>query len=155
MISWKNFSLSSFFIGAGIGFLVGVLLLGVFVNYLITSAVSGTGGEGVFLASQIEQVRQGILIEQQQKTATSVYGRVVSIGGGTLVLEVRRSASAPQNLTFVYDDSTTIVKLANDAASTEVPLSSDEIAVGVGLNVYTDEPIGSVNNQYAVKIIQI
>jgi hypothetical protein len=83
-----------------------------------------------------------------------VYGHVVSIGQGALVLEVAQ-ADGKKQFAFRYDDHTKFVYLANDAASTETPLSADSIGVNDDLTVFTDEPVGSVANQYAVKIIRI
>jgi hypothetical protein len=150
----KKLSWGSFFIGLGGGFVLGLLVLGLFVNYLISSATSNASTEGKFLSGAIEQVREGMAKATQEKTRTAVYGRVVSIGGGTLVLEVS-NIEGTKEYTFTYDDNTEFVYLANDAASTELPLSADTIEAGAGLSVFTNEAIGSVANQYAVKIIQI
>lgn len=144
----------SFFIGAGAGTLLGLLLMGVFVNYLVNRAKSDVSTNDAFLGGAIEQVRQGMTLAARERESTVVYGHVVSIGGGKLVLEVARTSGKKQ-YTFMYDDSTKIVFIANDAASSEVPLSSDEIEVGVGLNVFANEAIGSVADQHAVKIIKI
>lgn len=150
----KKLSWPSFFIGAGAGFVLGALLLGVAVNYLIRNALSNESTQKLIFGAAVEQVRAGIVNVKQEQESTAVYGKVVSIGGGTVVLEVSR-LDGPKEFTFVYDDNTSIVYLANDAASTQVPLSSDEITAGDGLNIMTREPVGSVAGQYAVKIIKI
>lgn len=147
----KNFSWASFFIGAGAGVLLGILALGLFVNYLITRAVSGEATNGLMLGGAIEQVREGINNAKGERERTSVYGQVVSIGGDVLVIEAATSGGA-KRYTFKYDNNTTFVSLANDSASTEIPLSTDTIEVGTGLNVQTNEPVGSIQNQYAVKV---
>ena len=150
----KNFSWASFFIGAGAGFVVGALVLGIFVNYLISRAISNDSTNGYLLGGAVEQVREGINMVKGEKERTSAYGKVVSISGGTLVIEVANS-QGPKQYTFKYDDNTKFVSLANDAASTEIPLSTDTIEVGTELNVYTKEAMGSVSNQYAVKVIKL
>ena len=149
----KNFSWASFFIGAGAGLIVGALVLGLFVNYLISRAISNESTSGVLLGQAIDQVREGINNVKGEKERTSAYGQLVSISGGVLVIEVANSAG-PTQYTFRYDDNTTFVSLANDSASTEIPLSTDAIEVGTELNVYTNEAMGSVQNQYAVKVIK-
>lgn len=150
----KNFSWLTFFIGAVSGFVLGALCLGVFVNYVISNAISGQSTAGLPLSGAIEQAREGIANANAEKQAVSVYGHVVSIGAGTLVLEVSQIEGKKQ-LAFRYDNGTKFVSLANDAASTELPLSADTIVAGDGLNVFTQEPVGSVENQYAVKVIRI
>lgn len=156
MLRIKNFSWASFFIGSGAGFVLGALLLGIVVNYLVSQAISGASTNGVFLGSSIDQVRAGIVQVNAEQEATSVYGKVVSIdhASGTFVLEVMQS-TGKKEFTFTYDNSTKIVYLANDAASTEIPLSSDEITVGTGLTVETSEAVGSVDNQHAVKVTRL
>lgn len=150
----QSISLPSLFGGIAIGFIIGVLSLALLVNYLISNAIKGDSTSALFLGSAIEQVRQGITVTNVQKAATSVYGKVTAIGAGTLTLEVYRP-DGTQSFTFVFDDKTTIVKLAADAESTQIPLSSDDIEIGAGLTVSTNEPAGSIENQYAVKIVQI
>jgi hypothetical protein len=150
----KKISLPSLFIGMGSGFVLGLLIMGLFVNYLISGAISGKSTDGSLFGGAIDQVREGIATVNQEKTQTSVYGRLFSIGGGTLVLEVSRR-DGDKRYTFIYDDATTFVYIGNDLASSELPLSSDSIEVGTGLNIFTNEPIGSVENQYAVKVIKI
>jgi hypothetical protein len=156
MLRIKNFSWASFFIGAGGGFVVGALLLGVLVNYLISNAISGASTEGIFLGSSVDQVREGIAKVNAEKAATSVYGHVVSIDvrKGIMVLEVAQIEGKKQ-YTFEYDSNTQFVYLANDAASTETPFSPETIPVGDGLNVHVNEAVGSVPNQHAVKVIRI
>lgn len=150
----KNFSWVSFFIGGVCGVLLGALMLGLVVNYLIQKAISNDPATGVFLGQAVEQVREGFAIVGAEKQATKVYGNVVSIGNGILVLRVQRN-QGQVDYTFTFTDQTKIVSLAQDAVSTEIPLSSDAIEIGAGLNVFTNEPVGSVENQHAVKIIQI
>ncbi len=154
MLRIKNFSWPSLFIGAGSGFIVGALILGLIVNYLISGALSGASTNGKFLGGNIDQVRAGIAQANAEKAATSVYGHVVSIGNGTLVLEVAQSTGKKQ-FTFVYDDNTKFVYLANDAASTQMPLSTGEITIGTALTIETNEPVGSVANQHAVKATRL
>lgn len=154
MLRIKNFSWVSFFIGSAVGVVVGALVLGLFVNYLVSRAISGASTQGVFLSGAIDQVRQGIANTNAEQQTKSVYGHVVSIGGGTLVLTVAEN-EGPKQFTFRYDNATKFVYLANDAASSEVPLSADTITTGTGLNVFTNEAVGSVPNQYAVKVIKI
>lgn len=156
MLRIKNFSWSSFFIGAGGGFILGVLILGVIVNYLIGQALSGAPTGEMFLGSSVDQVREGISKVNAEKAATSVYGHVVSIDiqKGVMVLEVAQVEGKKQ-YTFEYDNNTQFVYLANDAASTETPFSPETIVVGDGLNVHVNEAVGSVPNQHAVKVIRI
>jgi hypothetical protein len=151
----KKFSWSSFFIGTGAGIVIGVLALGILVNYLISNAIAGTSVAGQPLGGAIAQIREGMARADEIKNETSVYGQVVSIGQGSLVLSVTQDGGTKQQFTFRYDNNTKFVSIANDAASSEVPLSSDSITPGEGLNVYTNEAIGSVANQYAVKVIKI
>jgi len=154
MLRIKKFSWPSFFIGAGSGFIIGALVLLGSVNYLISQAISNAPTEGKFLGASIDQVRAGFAQVNAEKAETSVYGHVVSIHNGTLVLEVVQSTGKKQ-FTFTYDNNTKIVYLANDAASTQVPLSSEEITIGTGLTIETNEAVGSVPNQYAVKITRL
>lgn len=149
-------SLPSLFIGAGAGLVLGALIMGAFVNYLVSRAVSNTSTDGQFLGSTIDQVRDGISRVNAEKKATSVYGHVVSIDvkNGILVLEVAQTEGMKQ-YTFEYDNNTQFVYLANDAASTETPFSPETIPVGDGLNVHVNEAVGSVPNQHAVKVIRI
>ena len=133
---------------------MGVLVLGILVNYLISSAIANTSAAGP-LGGAIAQIRAGMAKADEQKNQTSVYGHVVSIGGGSLVIDVTEDDGTKQQFSFVYDSSTKFVSIANDAASTEVPLSSDSIVAGDGLNVFANEAIGSVANQHAVKVIKI
>lgn len=151
----KNISIPSLLIGGAAGFIIGVLALGIFVNYLISNAISGAATTGLFLGSSVDQVREGIAKVNDQKKALAVYGHVVSIGSGTLVLSVFQLDGSKKDMTFTYDDHTTFVYLANDDASTPTPLSSDAIQAGDGLNISTNEAIGSVANQYAVKVTRI
>lgn len=129
-------------------------MMGLFINYLISSAVSGAPTSGQFLGSSIDRVREGISRVNEEKAATSIYGRVVSISEGVLVLEAAQSTGKKQ-FTFVYDNNTAFVYLANDASSTQLPLPTDEITAGTGLTVETNEPVGSVANQYAVKATRL
>jgi len=156
MLGIKKFSWVSFFIGAGAGFVLGALVLGLIVNYLISNAISGVPTDGLFLGSSVDQVREGMSKVDAEKTATSVYGHVVSIdtAKGQIVLEVVQIEGKKQ-FTFSYDNSSTIVYLANDAASTPTPLSAEELKVGDALTVTTSEAVGSVENQHAVKITRI
>lgn len=150
----KNFSWASFFIGGGVGLVLGAIVLGLFVNYLITRALSSESTDGFILGGAVNQVREGINTVKGEKERTSAYGKVVSIQNGTLIIQVANS-QGPTQYTFRYDDNTKFVSLANDSASTEIPLSTDTIEVGTGLNVYTNEAMGSVSNQYAVKVIKL
>lgn len=145
----------SFFIGAGAGAVLGLILMGGFVSYLINSAKSNTPTDGVLLGGAIEQVRKGMQYESHLKAATSVYGRVVSIQGGTLVLSVTHTTDDVRELTFVYNDATKFISFLNDANSTEVQISSDTITPGDNITVQASEAVGSVANQHAVKIIKI
>ncbi len=156
MLGIKKFSWASFFIGASAGFVVGGLVLGLLVNYLVSNAISGAPTDGMFLGSGVDQVREGISKADQEQKATSVFGKIVSIDSahGKLVLEVSQIEGKKQ-FVFSYDNTTVIAYLANDASSTQTPLSSDELKVGDGLTVTTNEAIGSVENQHAVKIIRI
>ena len=150
----KKFKISfpSLFIGAGVGFILGLLVLGLFVNYLIGSAISNAPTNGSLLGGAIDQVRAGMAQAAGRKNSRSVYGQVLSIGGGTLVISASQLDGSRQNMSFVYDNSTKFVYLANNAASTPTPLSTDAIAQGDGLTITTAEPIGSVENQYAVTV---
>lgn len=154
MLRIKQFSWASFFIGGGAGVVLGLILMATFVNYLISSARSGAPTDGAFLGSAIAQVRAGIEYDQHVQEATSIYGSVVSIGSGTLVLKVYR-VEGYKNMTFMYDDSTKFSYYANDNNSTEMPLSSDTIVPDDRLTIYTNEPIGSVANQHAVKVTKL
>lgn len=154
MLGLKNISWPSFFIGLGGGFIVGVLALGILVNYLFSHALYATSGGSGPLAGAINQVRSGIAHVNAEQESHTIYGKLVSIGDGTLVLEAVRSDGEKQ-FTFTYDNSTTFVYLANDAASSEVPLSADAIDQGTGLTIYTNEAVGSVANQHAVKVVKI
>lgn len=153
----KKVSLSprSFFIGAGVGMTLGLILMGLFVSYLIGAAKSNTPTEGVPLGGAIEQVRKGIQYDARLKTATSVYGRVVSIREGMLELSIIHTTDDVRQYSFLYDAATAFVSFANDADSTEISLSSNAILPGDSVTVFTNEAIGSVANQHAVKIIKI
>jgi hypothetical protein len=137
-----------------VGAIVGASILGIFVNYIISRAISGESTDGIFLGSSVDQVREGIAKVDEEKKVTSVYGKVVSIGSGTLVLEVQQ-IEGPKQFTFIYGDDTKIFTLANDAASSEIPLSSDEIQVGDHLTVTSNEAVGSVQDQHAIKIVKL
>ncbi len=145
----------SFFIGAGAGVVLGLIIMGLFISYLINGAKSNAPTDNVLLGGAIEQVRKGMQYEEHLKAATSVYGRVVSMQGGTLVLSVMHTTDDVRQLTFMYDNATKFVSFANDANSTEVPLSSDTIVPGDNITVLANEAVGSVVNQHAVKIIKI
>jgi hypothetical protein len=151
----KDLSWPSLAIGFGGGFVIGALVLGIFVNYLISNAISNKSTDGQFLGSTIEQVRQGMAQTEGRKEQKSLYGQVVSIGGGTLTIAASQLDGTKKNLTFKYDDHTVFVYLANDSASTPTPLSTDNLAVGSGVTIDTNEPVGSVENQYAVKVTRI
>ncbi|MES2006699.1 MAG: hypothetical protein V4436_01165 [Patescibacteria group bacterium] len=150
----KNFSWASFFIGGGVGLVLGALVLGVFVNYLISHAISNESTDKAFLGGAIDQVREGIAIVNAENKATSAFGHVVSISGGVLVLNVTNSQGSKEH-TFTYDDNTKFITFANDAASTEIPFSADTIQIGDGLTVHMNEIVGSVVNQYVVKVYKI
>lgn len=147
-------SLKPLFVGIGIGVVIGALAVGLFVHYLISAALSNTPTKGQFLGSSIDQVRNGIETSKAEQDSTNVYGKVLSIGGGALVIEATRTAGNKESFTFVYDDSTRFVQLKHDAASTELPLSSDTITSGTYLYVSANQPIGSVTQQHATKIVE-
>ena len=150
----KKLSLPSFLIGAVAGIVLGVFVAGIYANYIINRALSGASTSGTPFAGEIDQARESIVNLNEEKNTLSVYGQVVSIGGGTLVLLVSQTEGKKQ-FTFTYDDSTVFVYVADDSASTQLPLSSDTITPGTGLNVLTAEAVGSVPNQHAVKVIKI
>ncbi len=154
MLGIKKFSWVSFGVGAVAGIILGAGSLALFVNYLFSNAIYYDDASGKFLGTSINQVHDGLMKVSEEKKATSVYGKVISVGGGTIVIEVSQ-VEGPKQYTFIYDDSTRIVSLAHDAASTEVPYSSDEIQAGDRLTVTTNEAVGSVSNQHAVKIIKL
>ncbi len=79
-------------------------------------------------------MREGLAASKNEHERTSVYGKVVSIGRGILVLDVT-NIEGKGEYTFVYDDNTKFVYVNNDSASTELPLSTDTIEVGTGLNI--------------------
>src|SRR3569832_1555676 len=120
MLGIKKFSWASFGVGAVAGIILGAGSLALFVNYLFTNAHSSKDTSALFLGGSIDQVREGLAKANEEKKVTSVYGKVLSIGGGTLVLEVAQ-IEGPKQFTFIYGDDTKIFSLANDAASSEVP----------------------------------
>jgi hypothetical protein len=150
----KNISLPSFFIGGLVGFVLGVLVLGIVVTYLVNQALSLGSVNGLPLSGAIEQVRAGIAHDIQEQQATSVFGKVVSNESGQITLSVYRQ-NVEQTLTFTYDDTTTFTRLANDDASSELPLSSDTIEAGDRLTISVKEPVDSVPNQHAIKVVKM
>jgi hypothetical protein len=155
MMGIKKFSWVSFLIGTGLGLIVGALSLGLVVNYLISNALSNVSTDGKFLGASIDQVRQGVAREEARKEQKSVYGQMVSIGGGTLVVSAGQLDGTKKELSFKYDDNTAFLYLANDDNSTPTPLSSDALTEGDSITIDTNEPVGSVENQYAVKVTRI
>jgi hypothetical protein len=91
-----------------------------------------------------------IVHEQHTKR---VYGTVVSVSPTSLTLEVVRH-DGKKNFTFVMDENTVFVRLSSDEISTEIPFDKSTIAVGDSLNVIAREVIGSVENQYATKVVR-
>lgn len=137
--------------GLVIGVVVSAIALFAYVLYFLGMIRSGEWNQQTGLVRTIgEQVRTSVM----QEKATAINGKAQSIQNGVITVEVNRAATGKQIMHFSYDNTTQFVRLNNDDDSTELPIYPTEIVVGDEITILTKEPIGSVDNQHAVKVVK-
>lgn len=149
----KKFSLVSFIIGLLVGLLVATIFVIGSVMYFYNSIESGRWNDQPGIVRNIgDQVRAHI--EMEEDRPTSVYGAVTKVEEASIEIEVQ-GALGVRTLSFRYDAATVVVDLADDDESSEIPMRAVDLQLGEGITIITNEPVGSVSDQYAVKIVKI
>jgi hypothetical protein len=137
----------------GIGLLAGVLLMLVadvgVIFYAIEGIKNGTWEEQRGVRDVLQVVRQGL----REERSVSTSGILKRVGESDFEVEANR-LQGKVTLRFVYDADTVFVRLNNDDESTEVVINPTSLEVGETVAVIAGEPIGTVENQRAVKVVK-
>lgn len=137
--------------GIFIGMLIMALGIGTFLFYMLGTI---RAGEWASAPSPVRSLGEQIRLGALQYESTSVYGQVVSIENGVLVLDTN-GAMGPRTYTFKYDDGTTMVRLNNDDESTEIPITIADLPSGTGITVITEESVGGSEGLRIIKIVKL
>jgi hypothetical protein len=148
----RKSSLGSFILGLVLGMILTIMLLAFVGVFAVQQFSSGAWRlDGSFLAGT--DFRESIvrMIGEQQGNIF-LYGKFVSSTANMLMLEAETSEGV-KTYTFLFDGRTQFLAsgYANGVAI-ETPYAPGELTVGEYITVYAAEPIGTVEDQYAVKV---
>ena len=143
--SMKNFAL---------GFLAGAAVI-LAADYVLVSqgvqAVENGSWENVPIVQDVLDVARRSV---QQENSTSVHGSIVRVGDTDFEVKANRQG-AEVTLRFTYNSTSEFVRINNDDNSTESAINPHDLVVGDSVTIQAAEPIGSVENQRAVKVFKI
>lgn len=136
----------------GLGLLAGIVLMvivdSLIISYAIEGVKNGTWEQQGGIRDLIQVVRQDL--REENRTSTS--GILMRVGDSDFEIEASR-LEGKVTLRFTYDASTQFIKTQNDEANTPVPVNPKDMELGQDVAVQANEPIGSVENQHAVKVV--
>lgn len=136
----------------GIGLLAGIVLMVVVDAGIISYAVAGIKDGSWQNQAGIRDVIQVVRQDLREENRTSTSGILLRVGDSDFEIEASR-LEGKVTLRFTYDSSTQFIKTKNDDANTPIPMNPKDMELGQDVAVQANEPIGSVENQHAVKVV--
>jgi hypothetical protein len=144
----KTFSWGAFVTGFICGLIFTVVTLGILGSFYAMNALGGNSFQKLF-----SRAGQAINEFQESQKKLTAYGEIVHVGTDTLTIESPREDGTEQ-LTFRFNAESVFVVLANDDASTELPINPGDLRAGDYVTIITKERIGSVQDQLVVKALK-
>jgi hypothetical protein len=143
-----KFSMKNFALGLLAGVVLVVAIDAAVVAYAVNAVKQGTWQEINGVRDVIQVVRQDL--REENKTSTS--GILKRVGESDFEIEATM-LKGKVTLRFTYDSTTQFIKTANDDDNTPMPVNPQDMELGQDVAVQANEPIGSVENQHAVKVV--
>jgi len=148
-----KFSFGSFAGGVVAGLLLAACVGYFGWNYALSEVVKGDKVDSPLFTDAAHSVYNAVASELNNRYNTSIVGTLTSNDGTHITIEATRAEAPAAPFTFRISSSTQFY-VTHDQDLTTSRVTASDITPGMRVSITANEPIASVDDQLAIKVLQ-